>query len=246
MAIATTALGLGPLLVEKKSSKAGGIFLLAFGVLFAAGSVALFNENAFEAAGVLVLSSGFFWLGITLVTKRYEIRQNGVSARSAFGTNAIAFSKVRTISYAIVRSGANKRVTLGLIPTTGKPLRVSLAVPVQDADEPDLAALRDRLSQDVATKMEEVLKRRGTVEWIQRGSVGAISFPTLMITRDGFTIDDGRTKSNVPTTDVNRETKNGYFFMTRKQDNKKLFSCPLFAANFYPGLDLLNRTRSAG
>jgi hypothetical protein len=246
MVNATAALGLGPVLVEKKYSKAGGVFLLAVGLLFLAGSMALFSENAFEAAGVFVLAAGFVWLGITLVTKRYELRQNGVSMRSAFGTNAIAFSNVRTIGYAVVRSGANKRVTLALIPTTGKTLNVSLGVPLQQADEPDLAALRDRLSQEVATKMEEVLKRRGTVEWIQRGSLGAISFPTLMIIRDGFTIDDGRAKSIVLTSEVNSDINNGYFFMTRKLDKKKLFSCPASAANFYPGLQLLQRIRATG
>jgi hypothetical protein len=236
---------LGALVVEKRLSKGGGIFMLAFALLFLIAGVALFSESPPLAIFGLLASVAFIWLGVTLITKRYEIHQNGVSESSAFGTTSIAFSSVRTIGYALVRQGASKRVTLALIPATGKPLNVSLGLDVRQEDDPDLGAVRDRLSKTIATRMEDVLKRRGTVEWIERGSIGAISFPALSITRDGFTIDDGKTKSSVRSSEVSLEVKDGYVFVNRTGDRKNLFTCRALTPNVYPGLELLGRIRSA-
>src|SRR5476651_1263965 len=117
--------GLGPVIVKKRLSKGGGVFLLILGLVFVGGGVALLSDSAGMGIGSIVLGVGFVLLGIVVMTKQYEIRQNGIVARSMFGSNAVAFPDVRTIGYGFVVANSNKRVSLKLIPKTGKPMTVS-------------------------------------------------------------------------------------------------------------------------
>jgi hypothetical protein len=86
--------------------------------------------------------------------------------------------------------------------------------------------------------MADTLQKRASVEWIQKGSLGVMSFPSLYITRDGFMIDDGKSKSNILGGEVDVAFNNGYLFITRKMDGKAIFKCPGVTPNVYPGREL--------
>jgi hypothetical protein len=239
----STPVELGRRICVKRLSKGFGVFgLLMGGAFLAMGRIlAAGGEVGLGAFGVC-LGLFFLWAGLWTITKRWEIHEEGISATSLFGAQQFRFDEMATFSTGSVTQEHQTRVSLELIPRTGKPLRIV----VREAEfDDELKALRDKLTVRMMAAMEETLRRTGYVEWLAAGSRGILSWPAVGIDWSGLIVR-GRPDLPMPWESVNMAVNNGHLILRQGQKGRVLVNCPVLAPNYRPGMALVDSILERG
>ena len=229
---------MGRMLFERRGSSGARILRVVGAVLALAGvAIVLLSDAAALPIGLVGAGVGtaLALLGARLMRSYLRCHEGGVAQGSGLGsTRTLLFDEIATFAYASTRHYYNGAYTgtsfsLRFVPTgeSGrKPIRYTGSI-TGDADESDLAALRDRAAQHVYERLCASLDTGKPAPWT----------PKVQLTRDGLLA--GRRRPRLVRWDEVRAWEIQYGTLRVLGDERRrLLRVPCADLGFYPGFAL--------
>ncbi|MFN8653144.1 MAG: hypothetical protein U0133_14665 [Gemmatimonadales bacterium] len=200
--------------------------------------LALTQPFSAASAGVLAVSVLLGALIVWTLSYRAWIHDLGVRTSSAFGKRELLYKDLRTFSYSRISYNGQVTDTLTFIPQSGKPVRVAVQPRGQDAD---LARIVNVLAERAAARMEQELTRQKRVRWLTHAPRALPAQPGVLLTRDAFVVDSGKSPTTIPFGEIEVRIDGGNFMAKDRATGKVRLQAPCAAPNFYAGLALYQK-----
>jgi len=235
--------GLGRVLFERGKSNLFALLAvtLVFASVFAAiGAAADGISGALVGVVMFAVIASPLLLIVALTANFFRCHARGVYCRSLWRTREIRFEDVGRFSYGAVRNyhhgiHTGTHVRMRFEPKTGgRP--VTFAGPIKDGDV-DLDSLRDHVSRAIAANLLHELQQGECVGWTE----GLRFRPEgLEWTKPGGMFSRRVTRI-IPYAEIaGTDIQQGHFYLFLCGVTKAVYTTPVAADNFFPGLVLLN------
>ncbi|VTR94394.1 Uncharacterized protein OS=Blastopirellula marina DSM 3645 GN=DSM3645_24665 PE=4 SV=1 [Gemmata massiliana] len=242
--------GLGRVMFERGRS-ANPFVLLIITLMFASGGAALGAvagglRGAALGIGVFAVICSPVFLAVLLTAGNvFRCHARGVFRRTAWLTRELRFEDVGRFTYAATRSYYNgfyvgTSVRMSFSPRAGVNGRdVSFSISMKNGDD-ELSRLRDHVSRVVAVHQLQRLERGEKVKWTEglRFSPEGLEWTSNgnLFTRPVMRLIP---YDQILSTDIHE----GHFSLYVRSSKKAVYTTPVSASNFFPGLAMLDAIR---